>query len=106
MEHDDRALFGSLMNDSHASLRDDYDVSCQELDDLVDIALDSGADGARLTGAGFGGCIVALVTVEHVEELQDALRRRFYQRVPPGADDLLIAVPSAGAVVEPISPRR
>ncbi len=53
--------FGELMTESHRSLRDDYGVSTQDLDRLVGLAIEHGALGARLTGAGFGGCIVALV---------------------------------------------
>ena len=56
------AAFGRLMDDSHASLRDLYQVSTPELDALVDIAKDlPGCIGARLTGAGFGGCTINLV---------------------------------------------
>jgi hypothetical protein len=60
LERADVAGFGTLMDASHASLRDDYDVSSRELDRLVEIAREGGAAGARLTGAGFGGCIVVL----------------------------------------------
>jgi galactokinase len=56
---------GALMLESHASLRDDFAVSTPELDTLVERALQLGAFGARLTGAGFGGCVVALVSAEH-----------------------------------------
>lgn len=57
---DDVQRFGELMNASHASLQDDYEVSCPELDALVTRLRSEGAVGARLTGAGFGGCAVAL----------------------------------------------
>jgi galactokinase len=57
---DDRTELGALMNASHASLRDDFAVSTPELDTLVGALLDAGALGARLTGAGFGGSVVAL----------------------------------------------
>ncbi len=57
---DDHTALGALMNASHASLRDDFAVSTPELDALVDALLDAGALGARLTGAGFGGSVVAL----------------------------------------------
>ena len=60
----DVARAGSLMNESHQSLRDDYRVSTPELDDLVARLRDAGAYGARLTGAGFGGCAVGLVAAE------------------------------------------
>jgi len=58
---------GRLMVESHASLRDDFAVSTPELDRLVELALEHGAIGARLTGAGFGGCIVALVEPRRAE---------------------------------------
>ena len=62
LEHDDCARFGKLMCESHASLRDDYDVSLPEIDRLVeDLCKLPGVFGAKLTGAGFGGCVAALV---------------------------------------------
>lgn len=55
--------FGQLMTESHNSLRDDYNVSCAELDNLVEIALSvDGVLGSRMTGGGFGGCTVTLVS--------------------------------------------
>ncbi|MEY3141566.1 MAG: hypothetical protein RLY21_59 [Planctomycetota bacterium] len=56
LSHDDLARFGALLAESHASLRDDFDVSVPELDALVDDAMSRGALGARMTGGGFGGC--------------------------------------------------
>ncbi|MBD0270039.1 MAG: galactokinase, partial [Cyanobacteria bacterium Co-bin8] len=69
--------FGQLMNASHASLRDDYEVSIEGLDQLVDILQNSpGVFGARLTGAGFGGACVALVKAgEGVAISKSALER-------------------------------
>jgi galactokinase len=67
-ERDVNAL-GPLLLASHASLRDDYSVSTPELDLLVEILVESGALGARLTGAGFGGCVVALVQRNHADDL-------------------------------------
>jgi galactokinase len=60
---------GALMLHSHASLRDDFKVSTPELDDLVERAVAHGAYGARLTGAGFGGCIVAIVAAARADAL-------------------------------------
>ena len=60
---------GELMLASHASLRDDYEVSTPELDALVDALCGAGAWGARLTGAGFGGCAVAVAGAAHAEQV-------------------------------------
>jgi galactokinase len=61
LRRDDLAHAGALMLESHASLRDDFCVSTPELDAIVAALVDAGAYGARLTGAGFGGCVVALM---------------------------------------------
>ena len=66
LKQGDMVLFGKAMNESHRSLRDDYEVTGIELDTLVDAALSYQALGARVTGAGFGGCAIALVEDEHV----------------------------------------
>ena len=60
---------GPLLLESHASLRDDFGVSTPELDTLVDVLVASGAAGARLTGAGFGGCVVALAQRNHADDV-------------------------------------
>jgi galactokinase len=65
----DLELCGRLMDESHASLRDDFRVSTPELDALVDALVGAGAYGARLTGAGFGGCAVALAPSDGVDEV-------------------------------------
>ena len=71
---------GELMRASHASLRDDYGVSGPELDALVEIATDAGALGARLTGAGFGGCTVNLVRPAEVDAFAQAVADDYRQR--------------------------
>lgn len=73
----DVACFARLMVDSHISQRDDYAVSVPEVDALVEGALASGAEGARLTGGGFGGSIVALVARDHVDAFADQLTAGF-----------------------------
>lgn len=77
----DLAAFGALMNASHASLRDDYEVSCAELDFLAETAqrLD-GVYGARMTGGGFGGCAVALLEPAAVEAFAAAVRTAYRER--------------------------
>jgi len=68
----DLAAFGKLMYESHASLRDDYEVSCRELNVMVEAAREvEGVYGARMTGAGFGGCTVNLVDSAHAEAFQE-----------------------------------
>jgi len=66
IEQVDKTAFGTMMNESHASLAADFEVSTPALDALVTAARDAGAYGARLTGAGFGGCIVALLDSDDV----------------------------------------
>ncbi len=74
LERGDYDRMGKLMAQSHASLRDDYEVSCEELDFLSEQAMSvQGVYGARMTGGGFGGCIVALVQPRWVEALREHL---------------------------------
>jgi len=77
----DLEAFGRLMNQSHVSLRDDYEVSCRELDLLVELAQSvPGTYGSRMTGAGFGGCTVSLVAAEYVDQLKAAVMEEYPQR--------------------------
>ena len=69
----DVVALGMAMVESHISLRDDYEVSSDELDKLVSTAISQGAYGARLTGAGFGGCIVALLDEDSADEIIEAV---------------------------------
>ena len=72
--------FGELMNQSHESLRDDYEVSSRELDALVELALHQpGTLGARMTGAGFGGCTVNLVRESSAQAFAEAVGRDYQQ---------------------------
>lgn len=75
----DLETFGKLMTESHLSLKNDYQVSSMELDQLVDLANQFGALGAKLTGAGFGGAIVALVKKSLVEKLKTYILK-YYSR--------------------------
>jgi galactokinase len=96
---DDRAdprEIGPVLSASHASLRDDYEVSCRELDVAVDSAVGAGAFGARMTGAGFGGSAIALVEASSVDAVSAAVTEAF-----AAADltkpSIFPAVASAGA---------
>ena len=81
LERGDLAQFGRQMFTAHTSLRDLYDVSCAELDLLVDAAGESGGVfGARLTGAGFGGCVVMLLDLNHAASAVELVARRFERR--------------------------
>lgn len=81
-QQNDLATLGRLMNESHASLRDDYTVSCLELDAMVEIAhKQAGCYGARLTGAGFGGCTVNLVEGRAVPRFVENVAAEYSVRV-------------------------
>ncbi|KQO01805.1 MULTISPECIES: galactokinase [unclassified Arthrobacter] len=71
------AEIGPLLIASHASMRDDFEISCAELDTAVDTALDAGAIGARMTGGGFGGAAIALARVGDVTAIRDAVEGAF-----------------------------
>lgn len=78
----DLELFGSLMNQSHISLRDDYEVSCRELDILAETAWTiPGVLGSRMTGGGFGGCTVSIVRDEAIEDFKRILGEKYRQEV-------------------------
>jgi galactokinase len=96
-------LCGELMYASHASLRDDYAVSCTELDALVEIARAvPGVYGARMTGGGFGGCIVALCAAAAVEPLTAAIAAEYPAKTKGKQATTFSTVASAGASVEKV----
>lgn len=102
----DLPAFGRLMDQSHESLSGDYDVSIPELDRIVRLARDGGAIGARLTGAGFGGCTVALASRGTVGDVLSAIREG-YHRVHAESgdpeDQVFVATPSPGAAWAPVT---
>ena len=73
----DAARFGALMDESHASMRDDFEIVPEAMDEMADAARAHGALGARLTGGGFGGCFVALVPTEALQAWLGAMGRAF-----------------------------
>ncbi|XP_052322622.1 N-acetylgalactosamine kinase isoform X1 [Oncorhynchus nerka] len=94
---------GDLMKQSHASCRDLYECSCPELDQLVEICLQSGAVGSRLTGAGWGGCAVSMVPTDKVESFLKSVRELYYTADPRRAElekhSLFVTKPGGGAAI-------
>jgi galactokinase len=88
---------GPLLTASHASLRDDFRVTVPQLDVSVDAALEAGALGARMTGGGFGGCTIALTTLDAVGAVQDAIDREFAAQGWEAPSHLAVE-PSPGAM--------
>ncbi|MGH9522941.1 MAG: galactokinase, partial [Terriglobales bacterium] len=97
LSEDDRPLLGRLMADSHRSLRDDFEVSCPELDVMVEVANQAeGLIGARMTGGGFGGCTVNLVREDAVEAFRDFVARR-YEEQSGMRPEIYVSRPAEGA---------
>jgi galactokinase len=94
---------GSLLLESHRSLRDYYEVSCRELDLMVDCAQKiEGSIGARMTGAGFGGCVLILVDKDHIWDYPDQLRA-MYRKKSGIEPTVYLLDSSAGPKVIPLS---
>lgn len=93
LKKNDVALFGQLMNASHVSLRDDYEVSCEEIDVLVEEAWKiDGVIGSRITGGGFGGCTVSIVKDDAVEEFKEKVGAAYESRVGKTADFYVVEI--------------
>jgi galactokinase len=94
----DFAALGSLITQSHVSLRDDYEISCAELNCAVDVALAHGALGARMVGGGFGGSAIALAAQGQIEEIKGAIAEAF-KSAPFTEPRFFTSLPSAGAQI-------
>ncbi|MGI6106489.1 MAG: galactokinase [Lachnospiraceae bacterium] len=89
----DIAAFGKLMNASHVSLRDDYEVTGKELDTLVDAAWKcSGVIGSRMTGAGFGGCTVSIVENDAVDSFIENVGKEYKDKIGYAADFYVVSI--------------
>lgn len=89
----DIARFGELMNQSHISLRDDYEVSCEEIDILVDLAWAiPGVVGSRITGGGFGGCTVSIVKNEAVDSFVNTIGPAYKEKVGHEAEFYIVDI--------------
>jgi galactokinase len=81
LERDDIQAFGQKMYKSHHGLQHEYEVSCKELDILVDIAKDvDGVIGSRMMGGGFGGCTINLVRTESVDQFTDIIKEKYREK--------------------------
>jgi galactokinase len=93
------SAFGQLMIESHQSLKDDYEVSCTELDLLVNLALkQEGVLGARMTGAGFGGCTVNLIEKNYISAFKKSIKNE-YKKITGIISDIYVTPPAEGAKV-------
>jgi galactokinase len=92
----DYAALGRLMTASHISMRDDYEITEPSVDLAVDTALAAGALGARMTGGGFGGCVLALIRADEDQQVADAVRSAF-ARAELSEPVAFVGRPSAGA---------
>lgn len=96
---------GNLMNESQTSCRDFFNCSCPELDMLCDIARNHGSFGSRLTGAGWGGCSVHLMSQDKVDGIKRAWKTEYYDQHQPGLseseleDAIVVSKPGSGAVL-------
>jgi galactokinase len=92
----DLCAFGTLMEHSHQSLRDDYGVSCVELDTMVELARKAeGVCGARMTGGGFGGCTINLVRTDQVERFKQVVTQG-YQQATGLSPQIFVSVAAEG----------
>src|SRR5581483_2419866 len=97
LRRSDLETFGRLMAESHRSLRDEYEVSCPELDIMVEAAArQPGVYGARMTGGGFGGCTINLVRVDAVDAVRSAVAAE-YQRATGIAPETFVSTAAEGA---------
>jgi len=96
LRDDELAKLGNLMTASHASMRDDYEITESSVDLAVGVALAEGALGARMTGGGFGGCVLALAALDQVQPMADQITEAFV-KFGRDAPTTFVARPAAGA---------
>ena len=100
LKNQDIELFGQLMNASHASLRDDYEVSCEEIDILVDLAQAMPhVLGSRITGGGFGGCTVSIVKNDTVEKFVDEIGKAYEEKVGHKAEFYVVDIGDGAKII-------
>ena len=100
LKENDIAEFGHLMNQSHISLRDDYEVSCEEIDILVDLAWKiDGVIGSRITGGGFGGCTVSIVKNDAVDTFIDQVGAGYKEKTGREAEFYVVEIGDGARVL-------
>ena len=100
LKENDIAEFGRLMNQSHISLRDDYEVSCEEIDVLVDLAWKiDGVIGSRITGGGFGGCTVSIVKNDEVDTFIDQVGAGYKEKTGREAEFYVVEIGDGARVL-------
>lgn len=100
LKEDNVEEFGRLMNASHVSLRDDYEVSCEEIDILVDLAWKiPGVIGSRITGGGFGGCTVSIVKSDAVDTFIDTIGKQYKEKVGHEAEFYVVDIGDGAHVI-------
>ena len=101
LKANDVETFGKLMNASHASLRDDYEVSCEEIDILVDLAWKiDGVIGSRITGGGFGGCTVSIVKNDVVDKFVEIIGAKYEEKVGHKAEFYVVDIGDGAGVLD------
>ena len=100
LKQNDVTTFGKLMNASHVSLRDDYEVSCKEIDILVDLAWAiDGVVGSRITGGGFGGCTVSIVKNDAVDTFVETIGAKYEEAVGHKAEFYVVDIGNGAGVL-------
>ncbi|MBD5551766.1 MAG: galactokinase [Lachnospiraceae bacterium] len=100
LKKNDIKLFGELMNASHVSLRDDYEVSCEEIDILVEEAWKiPGVIGSRITGGGFGGCTVSIVKDEAIDTFKEQVERAYEEKTGRTAEFYIVEIGNGPCIV-------
>lgn len=101
LKQNDIEEFGRLMNASHVSLRDDYEVSCEEIDILVDLAWNTpGVIGSRITGGGFGGCTVSIVKNDAVDTFIEKIGAAYKEKVGHDAEFYVVEIGDGAKVLD------
>lgn len=100
LKANDVETFGKLMNASHVSLRDDYEVSCEEIDVLVDLAWETeGVIGSRITGGGFGGCTVSIVKNDAVDNFISKIGAAYKEKVGHEAEFYVVDIGDGAGIL-------